>query len=345
LSTEKNRRILVIDDNRGIHDDFRKILAGGKSSAGLDALETALFGDEPPATGGHYRIDSAYQGQEGLEMVERASRAATPYALAFVDMRMPPGWDGVETIEKVWQADREIQVVICSAYSDYSWEEILKKLGVSDRWLILKKPFDPAEVCQLACALTEKWQMARRADALRITNISISGDLDEKLALIEEQKRSLTRMATPILQIWDGILTVPVIGAVDAHRAEDIKENLLQSIVRTKSRYAILDFTGVDALDASTVDHFLQIIQSVQLLGAQCVVSGILPAMAQKMVEIGVDPARLTTRADLQDALKSCLRLMGQTGAAAGNGFERRSPSSPPDRRRAGSSIPPRAPK
>lgn len=317
MSAEKNRRILVIDDNRAIHDDFRKILAPQTVAASLSKMEMDLFGDEPADAEEHYQIDSAYQGQEGFELVARAAEAGEPYALAFVDMRMPPGWDGLQTIEKIWPADRELQIVICSAYTDYSWDEIHKKLGTSDRLLILKKPFDTAEVCQLACALTEKWQMARRAEALRTTNISVESDLGDKLALIEQQRETLTRMATPILQIWDGILTLPIIGAVDSRRAEEIQESLLHTICRTQSRYAIIDLTGVTELDAVTVGHFLRIIQSAQLLGAQCVVSGILPAVAQTMGELGVDLSQVSTRSDLQEALKSCMRSLGYAVDAA----------------------------
>ncbi|HMD55326.1 MAG TPA: PAS domain-containing protein, partial [Phycisphaerae bacterium] len=160
---EKNRRILIIDDNRAIHDDFHKILVP-KDVVDLDEIEAKLFGDSKPAPQRvKYGLDSAYQGQEGLELVCKAVQAGQRYALAFVDMRMPPGWDGLQTIEKIWEVDPDIQVVICTAYSDYSWEEISRKFGSGDHLLILKKPFDTVEVCQLACALTEKWYLARHA--------------------------------------------------------------------------------------------------------------------------------------------------------------------------------------
>ena len=158
VNNEKNRRILVIDDNEAIHDDFRKILgAGNTGAAGLDEAEAALFGGACASTDAEgFEIDSAYQGQEGLELVRAALREGRPYALALVDVRMPPGWDGVETTTRLWQEDPELQVVICTAYSDYSWDEIIEKLGQTDRWMILKKPFDNIEVFQLASALTEK---------------------------------------------------------------------------------------------------------------------------------------------------------------------------------------------
>src|SRR5439155_410291 len=161
----KNRRILVIDDNRAIHDDFRKILCPRDlTDSNLESFEQALFGEvkEVPRRV-RFDIDSAYQGQEGLEMARQALAAGKPYATAFIDVRMPPGWDGLETVAKIWEVDPDLQVVICSAYSDYSWAEMLAKLGQTDRLVILKKPFDPIEAQQLAQALTEKWRLLQEA--------------------------------------------------------------------------------------------------------------------------------------------------------------------------------------
>ncbi|HUR46907.1 MAG TPA: response regulator [Candidatus Saccharimonadales bacterium] len=160
-----NHRILVIDDNAAIHDDIRKILARPKSgSASFEDQDALLFG-KPTETSNSasFEIDSALQGQEGLELVRKSLEADQPYALAFVDVRMPPGWDGVETIARIWQIYPELQVVICTAYSDYSWEDITRKFGHSDNVLILKKPFDNIEVLQMAHALTKKWFLTQQA--------------------------------------------------------------------------------------------------------------------------------------------------------------------------------------
>ncbi|MCH8210852.1 MAG: response regulator, partial [Planctomycetes bacterium] len=161
---QQNRRILVIDDNDAIHRDFRKILGDRTDTAVLDELRTSLLGVSPTAPESiRYEIDTASQGQEGLEKVRQALEEDSPYSLAFVDMRMPPGWDGLETIEQIWRVDPTIQIVICTAYSDYSWKDIHERLGQTDGLLILKKPFDNVEVRQLACALTQKWYLARQA--------------------------------------------------------------------------------------------------------------------------------------------------------------------------------------
>ncbi len=162
LAINKNRRILIIDDNRAIHDDFRKILSeAADDQRALEVADASLFGDAAGATGAiGFVLDSAYQGQEGFELVKQAVNEGNPYAMAFVDVRMPPGWDGIETIEHLWRVSPELQVVVCTAHSDYSWDEMMHKFGTSDRLLILKKPFDNVEVMQLATALVEKWNLA-----------------------------------------------------------------------------------------------------------------------------------------------------------------------------------------
>jgi len=154
-------RILVIDDNQEIHEDFRKILSTADDSEDrsiLDDITAGILGETiTPVPKNNYLIDFAAQGEEGFSMVQQAVEQGRPYEMAFVDVRMPPGWDGIETIEHLWQADKNIQTVIITAYADYKWSDIVAKLGSSDRLLILKKPFENIEIRQLASALCEKW--------------------------------------------------------------------------------------------------------------------------------------------------------------------------------------------
>jgi diguanylate cyclase (GGDEF)-like protein len=159
-SVPANRRILIVDDNPAIHDDFLKILgAEPGSGAALAVAELALLGEiAAPVLRPSFEVESAMQGKDGVEMVQRACAAGRPYAMAFVDMRMPPGWDGLETIERLWAVDPHVQVVICSAHSDYDWTDVVAKLGHADKLLVVKKPFEPIEVLQCASAMTRKWQ-------------------------------------------------------------------------------------------------------------------------------------------------------------------------------------------
>jgi len=160
-----NIRILVIDDNPSIHRDFRSVLCpDSQSERALDAAGAALFGDQPKTSNSAaFEIDSAFQGQDGLELVRSAMAADRPYDLAFVDVRMPPGWDGIETITRIWESCPDLQVVICTAYSDYSWVEMTRHLPSPENWVILKKPFDITEMLQLAHSLARKSSLARQA--------------------------------------------------------------------------------------------------------------------------------------------------------------------------------------
>ena len=170
LSPQANRRILIIDDTPTIHADFRKILTPDTGSeADLNSLEHSLFGTRQSSRL-NFQLDSAYQGKEALALVERALADGHPYALAFIDMRMPPGWDGLETIEHLWNADPNLQIALCTAYSDYSWEAVAERLQFGDQLLILKKPFDILEIRQMANALTWKWQLAQDA-ALKLLSL------------------------------------------------------------------------------------------------------------------------------------------------------------------------------
>ena len=157
-----NTRILIIDDNRAIHDDFRKILCPEKSL--IDQAAAEFFGaPEPASAEPSYEIDSAYQGADGVEALRKAVDEGRPYAMAFVDVRMPPGLDGIETTERLWKLCPELQVVICTAYSDYSWQDMFARLGNRDQMLVLKKPFAAIEVLQMACALCAKWRLTQEA--------------------------------------------------------------------------------------------------------------------------------------------------------------------------------------
>ncbi len=205
LATD-HRRILVIDDNPSIHDDFRKILVPHtETSDELMAAEAAFFGDVvAPVIPNEIQLEGAFQGEEGLDKVNSAKADGLPFAVAFVDMRMPPGWDGLKTIEEIWKISPDLQVVICTAFSDNTWVEIHDRLGRSDQLLILKKPFDNVEVGQLAIALTEKWRLTQQArlqrDDLEKLVAERTSRLRDAEASLREQKQHL-ELATSIANL------------------------------------------------------------------------------------------------------------------------------------------------
>ena len=165
-SNQLIKNVLVVDDNEQIQQDFRKIFCFDNDEFGIDELEAEFFGtSNKKAEKATFEVSFASQGKEAFQLVQEAAANGTHFGMAFVDMRMPPGWDGVETIEHLWSVDPDLQVVICTAYSDRSWDEISERLGTSDRLLILKKPFDKIEVIQLASSLCEKRRLRNESIA------------------------------------------------------------------------------------------------------------------------------------------------------------------------------------
>lgn len=175
-----NNRILIIDDNTTIHEDFRKVLEfKPESTKALDLLTSKLLDEkieQPIRNQLKYEIDFASQGKEGINLVQKSIDTDRPYTMAFVDFMMPPGYNGIETIKHIWAIDPFIQIAICTAYSDYSWEEITNALGDTDKFLILKKPFDNIEIRQIACCLVAKWNLSQKVKNLlqeqaKLTNV------------------------------------------------------------------------------------------------------------------------------------------------------------------------------
>ena len=167
---EKKNRILLVDDNEAIHEDIISILSSHRENTNpeLQSIEEKLFGSNDQSLNDlteniDYEIDHAYQGKEALQMVDQAEADGNPYSLIFMDVRMPPGMDGIQTTKKIREKHPYIEIVICTAYSDYSWSQIIHNLGFSDKLLFMKKPFDATALKQTALTLTTKWQLQQEA--------------------------------------------------------------------------------------------------------------------------------------------------------------------------------------
>jgi rsbT co-antagonist protein RsbR len=134
--------------------------------------------------------------------------------------------------------------------------------------------------------------------------------LREKLAYIEQQEQAIQALSTPILKLWSRVLALPIVGGLSARRAGDMMDRLLGEIVKTRSRFAILDLTGVEVVDPETADHLIKIARAVELLGAKSVITGIRPSVAQTMASLGVDLSQLITLGDLEEGLTACMRWL-----------------------------------
>lgn len=209
-------RILIADDNRDIHEDIKYIL--DSSAENMDdyretrRLKEELFGESNNQALNDklidigYRIDDAYQGEEAVRMVMAAREEGDPYSLVFMDVRMPPGIDGIETVERIWKLDPDVGVVICTAYSDYSWDQIVLKLGQNDNLLFIKKPFDSVSLKQIALAMTTKWSLKRQINEhignlekqveIRTNELTgLIGKLKGEIALRKEKEKQLAYSA------------------------------------------------------------------------------------------------------------------------------------------------------
>lgn len=198
MARMKNRaRILLVDDDESIHEDIESVLSINKyrSDTELRQMEDELFGASAMTEPGilsetFYEIDHAYQGLDAVRMVNDAHDAGDPYSLVFMDVRMPPGMDGIETIQKIWENHPYTEMVICTAFTDYSWDQIVVNLGSTDNLLFLKKPFDITAFKQTALTLTTKWNL--RQEKMAYTDnleLEVQERTQELESLVKEYKR------------------------------------------------------------------------------------------------------------------------------------------------------------
>lgn len=150
------------------------------------------------------------------------------------------------------------------------------------------------------------WAATRLLDSLAL--ITVNATITAREQMISRQQEELMELSTPVVKLWDGILALPIIGTLDSARTQGVMENLLATIVQTNSKFAIIDITGVPTVDTLVAQHLLKTITAARLMGAECVISGVRPQIAQTIVHLGIDLAQVVTKAKLSDAFALCLQ-------------------------------------
>ncbi|KAA3614049.1 MAG: response regulator [Calditrichaeota bacterium] len=267
-------RILIVDDNEEIHNDFKAILMK-PSSAHTDEktreLENELFGpDETVVVKSdtddiEYQIDDAFQGKEAVRLMEKAAEEGNPYSLVFMDVRMPPGIDGIQTSQIIWQKFPFTEIVICTAFSDYSWDEIVNCFGKTDKLLFIKKPFDTTSIKQTALTLTTKWHLQQESSH-HIENLEDEvaertkqlNDMVEELKKQKERAEQATKAKGQFLANMSHEIRTPlngIMGMTDLLLETELDDEQLEyaETIKTSSNSFvtiindILDFSKIEA--------------------------------------------------------------------------------------------------
>ncbi|KTD66117.1 EAL domain-containing protein [Legionella spiritensis] len=245
-----NYKILVIDDNPMIHKDFRKIFTKNTHKRNrMDSLDELFLEEEEIVNPlGHIQIDSCYSGQEGLLLIQKSIDNNEPYSVAFVDIRMPPGWDGIETVSRIFDIEPNIQIIICSAYSDYSWENMLVEVQHKGRWLLLKKPIDITEVRQMTLALCEKW----------LLQLDMKGQIEKKTRLLREANKKLELQVKKLISAKEEIKYLAYYDTLTGlPNRFFFKEILEQSLLDTKRNNKFLSVFFLDLDDFKKINDTL----------------------------------------------------------------------------------------
>jgi len=288
-----NNRILIVDDNPSIRDDYRRILCPSTGDEEqLETMEAILFDEmreHQSKVKPNFQTAFASQGEAAASLAQSAMDQGIPFAVAIVDVRMPPGIDGVETVRRLWRVQTDLQIILCTAYSDYSWQQIVQELGTSHRLVVLKKPFDPIEVLQLCLAMSTKWgterEMAYRQLDLQsrlATTVQraerVAGELHQERRFREnlEQKRSdaevidvMSGLASSIAHDFNNVLTV-IQGHLSTalmHPGESGSLLPMEQMFQASQRAAFLSrqiMALTDAVESPSEMHVLSALPIIQ---------------------------------------------------------------------------------
>jgi rsbT co-antagonist protein RsbR len=244
---------------------------------------------------------------ENLDVVVWALDRDTRYVFQKGRACVPgPDWMVGKTMEEIFHGGEALEEAMRRVFAGETLHSVTAEYGREwETWMIPVESGGPAAVVGVSLDVTD---MKRGELALR-----------EKLEVIERQQQAIRAMSTPIIEVWEGVLTLPILGLVDSVRTAEIMDNLLQAVTRSRARFAVLDMTGVEVVDTSTAGHLLGMIRAIRLLGAEGIITGVHPNIAQTMVTLGVDLSRIVVHANLREALKYCIGRSRPRSAATGS--------------------------
>jgi rsbT co-antagonist protein RsbR len=180
--------------------------------------------------------------------------------------------------------------------------KVLNRVGTGASVEKLELPYP--ETHPVGALTTTLNEMISSLSEARARSERYSSELRDKLAAIEAQQAAIAELQTPIMEVWDGVLCMPIVGIIDSVRTSDMARTLLSTIVQTKARLALIDITGIQVMDTRAVDHFLRMARAVRLLGARCVLSGVHPDVSQTIVHMGLELRGIETHRSMRDALR-----------------------------------------
>lgn len=299
VKTKQDRhRILIADDNESIHEDFNKVLTQQTGNGSRIPSFEEHFGEEVGKQDksnllANFIVDHAYQGDEAIQMVHRAAAEGFPYSLIFMDIRMPPGENGIATVAKIWEDHPDIEVVLCTAHSEYTLNDIISRLGMTDQLMFIRKPFDTVTVVQMALALTRKCSLHRKSKSF----IKDLKDKNEELATAKEAAETASRAKSEFLANMSHELRTPMHAILSFSKFGVRKiskvplEKLLHYFTQINlagSRLLTLlnDLLDLSKLEAGGMSYSLEDQDIKQIV--EMAVAETLPALKEKGVEITV---------------------------------------------------------
>ncbi len=307
-----NNRILVVDDNPAIHGDFNKILRPPTpAGSALDDSALQLFNITPRARR-HPVVELSFasSGEEALSLVKQARSRQEPFAMAFMDVQMPPGWDGVQTVQRLWEVEPDLQIVFCTAYSDYSWADLAERLGHSDKFLILKKPFEAIEVTQLAVAMLQKAEATRESQR-RVSELDTL--VAERTRHLHEQVMATRATEERFSKAFNFTPTPMVILKAGSMKVVDANESFAR-LAGQEEENAAEGRAKVSGLLAANPDFRRCVSAGGPLRGIECRLD--CPAAGQRTLVVsreifplGGEPHLLVVAEDITDRLASEERL------------------------------------